>query len=215
MDIEFSGRIIAATNRRLDEEIVQGGFRQDLFYRINAISLFVPPLRDRKEDIPELVDHLLERNCKALEISKPGVSAAALQLLINHCWKGNVRELKNVLHRCLVFYEPHTIEADHLEFYESHESHESRLPKSESSLAVNDRIHEQVAPSLVENSEQSAGIFVLPAGGVALEDVEKSFLVQALERSRFNQSKACLLLGISRHALRYRLEKFGLLEASQ
>jgi DNA-binding NtrC family response regulator len=206
-DLEFSGRIIAATNRRLEEEIVRGEFRQDLYYRINAISLFVPPLRDRKEDIPALVDYLLQKICKALEIDVPQVSPEAIEVLKAYPWRGNVRELKNVLQRCLVFNEPKVIKPDDLELPEVSRATEPHAPTHQPTIEL--RENKDKAPM------GQPGSFVLPSEGVALEDVEKSFLVQALERSRYNQSKACLLLGISRHALRYRLEKFGLLEHSE
>jgi DNA-binding NtrC family response regulator len=203
-DISFTGRIIAATNRRLEEEIVQGGFRQDLFYRINAISIFMPPLRDRKDDIPALVDYLLGKTCTSLGVAKPKVSAEAMAALKSYSWKGNVRELKNVLQRCLVFNEPTVIQIDDLEFQGS--------PVFASEVKENfstEVIHAREEPSVITAVPKS-NPFELPPEGIALEDVEKSLLVQALEKSRYNQSKACLLLGISRHALRYRLEKFGL-----
>lgn len=206
-DIEFSGRIIAATNRRLEEEIVQGGFRQDLFYRINAISVFVPPLRDRKEDIPALVNYLLDKNCAHLQLPKPKVSPAAFESMLQYSWKGNVRELKNVLQRCLVFHEPDVITPENLELPESATaSIASRATDSSGQL-------DNTAASKLTAAVPST--FALPAGGVSLEDVEKSLVIQALERTRYNQSKACVLLGISRHALRYRLDKFGLLEATE
>ena len=207
-DIVFSGRIIAATNRRLEEEIVQGGFRQDLYYRINAISVFMPPLRDKKEDIPDLVNYLLGKISLALDIIKPKVSIAAMDVLKSHSWKGNVRELKNILQRCLVFNETSVIEPDHLELPEVSEMFESSKAKIESQTSL---IEVEKVPMHSQSINQSQHVpFELPSGGISLEDVEKSLLVQALERSKYNQSKACLLLGISRHALRYRLEKFGL-----
>lgn len=214
-DIEFSGRIIAATNRRLEEEIVQGGFRQDLYYRINAISLFVPPLRDRREDIPALVEYLLDKNCKALGIAKPNVSAEAMSALSKYNWRGNVRELKNILQRCLVFNEPSTIKLEDLEIPDIDTSVVAAAAAPTQAPAKS--VSEPAAPLIPRGSvsETSNSNFTLPAGGVALEEVEKNLVVQALERSRYNQSKACLLLGISRHALRYRLEKFGLLEATE
>jgi two-component system response regulator AtoC len=209
-DIVFSGRIIAATNRRLEEEIVQGGFRQDLFYRINAISVFMPPLRDKKEDIPDLVHYLLGKISTALDITKPKISAAAMDVLRSYSWKGNVRELKNVLQRCLVFNETSVIEPDQLELPEAPANAVPHPVKS--AISPNVVEVERVSPHIPSPSPDQNMPFALPSGGISLEDVEKSLLVQALERSKYNQSKACLLLGISRHALRYRLEKFGLTE---
>lgn len=209
-DIEFSGRIIAATNRRLEEEIIQGGFRQDLYYRINAISVFVPPLRDRKEDIPELVDYLLEKISKNLDLQKPKISTEALDLLSSHSWRGNVRELKNILQRCLVFNEPTLIKTEDLELPDSYET---SIIKPAQSVPAIKPVSFSEAP--IASERRPDRTFTLPEDGLVLEDIEKSFVLQALEKSRYNQSKACLLLGISRHALRYRLEKFGLLEATE
>lgn len=214
-DIEFSGRIIAATNRRLEEEIVQGGFRQDLYYRINAISVFVPPLRDRKEDIPELVNYLLGKIADSFNIQKPTIAPDALNLLMNYSWRGNVRELKNILQRCLVFNESNEIKVEDIELPEILETPHAVLHvPTPPSVAFSDIKPTKSGPSSVLE-RRSDKTFSLPEDGVVLEDIEKSFVIQALERSRYNQSKACLLLGISRHALRYRLEKFGLLEATE
>lgn len=212
-DIEFSGRIIAATNRRLEEEIVQGGFRQDLYYRINAISVFVPPLRDRKEDIPELVAYLLGKIAQNFEIEKPKIAPEALSLLMKYSWRGNVRELKNILQRCLVFNESNEILPADLELPE--ESEPSRSVTSDPVPAVAPAVKQAKSEQTQALQRRPDKTFSLPDDGVVLEDIEKSFVIQALERSRYNQSKACLLLGISRHALRYRLEKFGLLEATE
>ena len=168
----------------------------------------MPPLRDKKEDIPDLVNYLLGKTCAALEIAKPKVSPEAMDMLKSHSWKGNVRELKNVLQRCLVFNEPTTIRPDDLE-----------LPDvTATSSTPNQNLLDRLSTTEIGKAPVSLSMpiinpelpFTLPVEGISLEDVEKSFLVQALERSRYNQSKACLLLGISRHALRYRLEKFGL-----
>lgn len=209
-DIQFSGRIIAATNRRLEEEITQGGFRQDLYYRINAISVFVPPLRDRTSDIPILVDFLLGRLSYQLKIPKPAIAPSALNALAQHPWKGNVRELKNILQRSLVFYEPKEI---HVEDLDLPDVTPDPQPATKASIVTDSAPTPATETHIKANSQGHT--FVLPQKGVELENVEKSLVIQALERSRFNQSKACLLLGISRHALRYRLEKFGLIEETE
>ncbi len=209
-DIEFAGRIIAATNRRLEEEILQGGFREDLYYRINAISLFVPALRDRPEDIPALVDFLLEKISIGLGMNKPKISREALTLLSKHKWKGNVRELKNVLQRCLVFNAPVEIKPDDLELAD-----DGAIRSSGQAASQAEKIPVRSAPPAASSMAGELHPFALPSAGVALEEVERSLVIQALERSRYNQSKACTLLGISRHALRYRLEKFGLLDTAE
>lgn len=192
-DIEFSARIVAATNRNLVEEVAEKRFRQDLFYRLNIVDVVVPPLRDHIEDLPVLVDYFLDQLCAKLELEKPRVSQAALDHLASHLWPGNIRELRNLLQKALVLEEPKGLLPEHLTFVP--------LPqvRMKEPLAAN-------AESLLPSTS-----FQLPKGGISLELVEKDFLQQALDLSGNNQTKAAELLGVSRHTLRYRLEKYGLL----
>ena len=200
-DIEFSGRIVAATNRHLDEEINNGLFRADLYYRLNVVPIIVPPLRERRSDVPLLVEHLLDKISESLGVERPKVSSDAMMDLTKYPWPGNVRELKNILQRTIIFHQPKLITPDILE------------------LNPVDHLIAQGGARVVPRGDLKAaptsqGEFVLPSGGIDLEDLEKSMLVQALERSRFNQTKAARLLHVTRHTLRYRLEKFGLLAAT-
>ncbi len=203
-DIEFSGRIVAATNRHLEEEINRGSFRADLYYRLNVVPIVVPPLRDRKSDIPILVEHLLVKISDSLGVTKPSVSADAILSLMRGQWPGNVRELKNTLQRTIIFHQPNIITTSILD------------------LGVADHVGLDYCPvietALPPPSSQSDGgelchdgEFKLPTDGIDLDVFEKSMLVQALQRTRFNQTKAARLLHVTRHTLRYRLEKFGLL----
>jgi DNA-binding NtrC family response regulator len=107
-------RIVAATNRDLARAVADGSFRQDLFYRLNVIPVRLPPLRERPEDIPLLVEHLLERLSMELGRSLPRVSPEAMALLLAHPWPGNVRELRNVLERAAVVTDSDTLEPVHL-----------------------------------------------------------------------------------------------------
>ena len=107
-------RVIAATNRNLREMITQGTFREDLFYRLNVIHIIVPPLRDRREDIPALVDHFLSQFTSNSHSSIVGVSPAAMKALTEYSWPGNVRELENVIERLVVTIQHPTIEVDDL-----------------------------------------------------------------------------------------------------
>lgn len=204
-DLEFNGRIVAATNRRLEEEITEGRFREDLFYRLDVIPIVIPPLRDRKDDIPGLATYLLKNLAEKLEMPCPRLSAGARDELLRQRWHGNVRELKNVLQRTMILHQPKEIEADMLE-----------IRNRESIRSDNDAANSVASPlpqaQQVQTQPQSLSQFVLPKEGVNLEDLERSILEQAMESARFNQTKAAQLLGITRHTLRYRLEKFGLLE---
>jgi two-component system, NtrC family, response regulator AtoC len=187
-DIALDAGVMAATNRDLEGEVEAGRFRQDLFYRLNVIRIDVPPLRERKDDIPVLVEHFLARFNAKFGRRVQGVSDDALMRLQAYEWPGNVRELRNVLERAVI------MEADEMLLG-------THLP-SELGLSG---MAEQVVSG-------GGGAFVLPAAGIDLEEVERSLLLQAVERTGGNQSAAARLLGISRYALRYRLEKHGLTE---
>ena len=189
-NIPLQAAVIAATNRNLKDEIEAGTFREDLFFRLNVISIPVPRLSERTSDIPVLVDHFLERFNKQLGRRMTGISEEALLALQRYDWPGNVRELKNVIER-IVILEPgdDVIRGEHLPL-------EIRAARGSAGTTLTSR-----AP------------FVLPPDGVDLEEVDRSLLLQALERTEGNQSAASRLLGISRYALRYRMEKYGLLKA--
>jgi DNA-binding NtrC family response regulator len=238
-DIEFTGRVIAATNRNLLGEVAAGRFRGDLYYRLSALPVVVPSLRERLADIGPLTQFLLGRLADELGIDRPVLGASALAALTAHPWPGNVRELKNVLQRALVFHEPRTIEASHLALDEIYAATPAPIawptpspgPAGVDASAPASVQQPAAAPvpfaavgaaapapiAAVTTAPASSGAvagddFRLPPQGVNLEHLEKSLLVQALERARNNQTRAAQLLGISRHTLRYRLEKHGLVE---
>jgi DNA-binding NtrC family response regulator len=174
--------VIAATHRDLAAEVKRGGFREDLYFRLNVIQLTVPPLRERRDDIPALLDHHIERFNREFRRQVRGVSEEALERLMAYPWPGNVRELRNVIERVVILEARDIIEAQHLP------------PEIRFGRAGASRVG---AP------------FLLPDEGVDLEQVERSLITQAMERAMGNQSAAARLLGISRYALRYRLEKMA------
>jgi two-component system, NtrC family, response regulator PilR len=176
-------RILTASNRDLLSQVKDGGFREDLFYRINVMQIVVPPLRERIEDIPVLVDHFFRKYGDAQqtgEIITPG----ALKMLMNYPFPGNIRELENIVERSLILDNTHI--------------REENLPK----LVCAD-----MSPCLV-------GDAVIPSEGIALEalldDLEKKYLLKALEMTGGAKKKAGELLGMSFRSFRYRLAKFGL-----
>ncbi len=177
--------IIAATNRDLKQEVADGTFREDLFFRLNVIPISLPPLRNRAEDIPALLDHFLTRFSKQFGRTVKGVSGEAMQMLTSYSWPGNVRELRNVIERMVILGPDEVIQP-------------SDLP-SEVRFAVGS------GPRNVEGCP-----FTLPEDGIELEAVERGLIAQALQRTEGNQSAAARLLGISRYALRYRMDKFEL-----
>jgi DNA-binding NtrC family response regulator len=179
VDLKIDVRVIAATNRDLEKAIRDRTFREDLFYRLNIIPIDLPPLRGRPEDIPALVDHFLAHFSREFKRPFKSVTPGAMARLKAHPWPGNVRELRNALERACL-------------------------------LAGSDVIDEGDLLLGRPSSAPAGGgtdPFVLPAGGVVLEELEKSLVIQALERSGGNQTRAATLLGISRDQLRYRMEK--------
>ena len=184
-DIPMDTAVIAATNRNLRDEVRAGRFREDLFFRLHVVPVEVPPLRDRREDIPLLVQHFIDRLNKTFHRSVKGVSGKALDLLQRYRWPGNVRELRNVMERTIILMQDDVIQP-------------ADLPA-------------ELRFSAAPGASAAPGCpFVLPETGVDLEAVERGLLLQALERTQYNQSAAARLLGITRYALRYRMEKFKL-----
>jgi len=186
--LHLDAAVLAATNRDLKQAVKDGEFREDLYFRLNVIPVTVPPLRERAEDIPTLVEHFLDRFNRQFSRKVTGVSAEALQRLRAYRWPGNVRELRNVLERLVLLGEDGTIQSQDL--------------PSEIRYAAQTRPTTAAAHGCP---------FVLPDEGVNLEEVDRGLLLQALDRTEGNQSAAARLLGISRYALRYRMEKYGLL----
>jgi transcriptional regulator with PAS, ATPase and Fis domain len=174
-------RILAATNRELPKMVKEGLFREDLYYRLKVINLTVPPLRDRKEDIPLLIDHFLQKFNKESR-QKKTVAKATLERLINHDWPGNVRELENEVERLCV------------------------LAGNETEMDA-----ELLSQHIQDNSKKNfPGYRVAGRLKDALEDLEKQMILDGLERTRWNKSKLAKELGISRAGLIMKVEKYGL-----
>jgi DNA-binding NtrC family response regulator len=190
-DIHVDVRVIAATNRNLEEAVRAGRFREDLYYRLKVIPILLPPLRDRREDIPLLVQHFLDHYNREFHKSTRNVAAEALEVLIRYPWRGNIRELKNVIERIMILEEKPSIEI-------------SDLPES----LRNGRGASEHAPG-----QRSQGALTL--GGMTLEEMEREAIRTALEQTGNNQVRAARLLGITRDTLRYRLKKFGMGEAAR
>ncbi len=170
-------RIVAATNLDLQKRIAQGKFREDLYYRLSVIPLFIPPLRERIEDIPALVTHFLKKFDAPQDVF---FSQQAQQVLKAYQWPGNIREIQNIVERCIILRKNKVIEPEDLQLL----------------------VHK---PS---NTTNTSFVPVIPEGGIALEDIEKSYIIKALEKAGQNRSEAARLLKIPRHVLLYRLEKY-------
>jgi DNA-binding NtrC family response regulator len=201
-DMQVDVRVIAASNRDLEKAVREGHFRQDLYYRLAIIAIFIPPLRDRKEDIFPLVDFFIQRYNRQFKKSVRGISDETRRLLLNHNWPGNVRELKNSIERAMILEEEPLLRPAYLPF---------SVADSGGLTAF-----ERVSPG--ESSQQLANGRVLPRlyipeGGTSLEEVERSLVELAMRQANGNQTHAARLLDISRDALRYKLKKFGLMRS--
>jgi len=179
--IKVDVRVIAATNRDLERMIADGTFREDLYYRLAVVSIRMPALRERADDIPLLVDHFLDKHCGRLGRPRPAVEKAVYSTLNLYSWPGNVRELENVIERALVLDRDGVIGLDDLP--ERVRAREERLG--------NVRIE-------------------LPDEGISLEAVEREIIAAALEKHDWNQTRAAQYLGITRSTLLYRMQKFGI-----
>jgi DNA-binding NtrC family response regulator len=178
-DIRVDVRVVAATNRSLQDEVKKGRFREDLFYRLNVMSVELPPLRERKGDIAPLINHYIDSFNTEFRKKIRGVSPGAIKALDAYPWRGNVRELRNALERAML-------------------------------LADGNELNETHFPMLSGGDGELSTAIGLPTEGINLEELERSLVVQALERSGWNQTKAATLLGLNRDQIRYRIEKFDL-----
>lgn len=186
-DIKVDVRIVAATNKDLEKAVADGSFREDLYYRLDVIPIRLPPLRMRTGDIPLLVNHFLERFAKESGKPKPVFSSDAMHVLLEHEWRGNVRELENLIERVVAFsVDGPVTDAD-----------------------VRGWLHRPTAPPPVQGMPLD-----LTDDGVDLEGlingIEKDLLLKALERSKWVKKKAARMLRLNTRSFRYRLEKYAI-----
>jgi len=185
-ELQADIRVIAATNQDLAKLVADGRFREDLFYRINVIPISLPALRERREDIPLLAEHFLEKFAEQMGKSISGISKSAMDLLAGYEWPGNIRELENVLERAVAL---------------------------EATPAI---LAESLPPTIREESSKVAAVALdaLPEGGIDLEahvqEIERGYIAQALERAGGVQVKAAELLGMSFRSFRYYVKKYNL-----
>lgn len=177
--VTVNTRIVTATNRDLQQEVKDGHFRKDLFYRLNIVPLQLPPLRERHGDIEKLITRFTAQLAQQHGLDAPRYNVSAMEQLQRYDWPGNVRELRNLCERMLILLSGQTIKADNLPL-------------------------DIKPPTQVVTSN---GGFFLPEGGIILEDLEADLIHQALDKSHGNQSKAARLLGLTRSALLYRMKK--------
>jgi two-component system NtrC family response regulator len=173
-------RIISATNRDLEARVKTGDFREDLFYRLNVVVMSMPPLRERKEDIPVLIEHFIKHYASENGKDILGLSREAQDLLLKYDYPGNVRELENIIERAVVIARDAVISMEDLPFGEDTFYHGDTGRKDEGHLRM------------------------------SMEDLERRLILDAMEKTGEHQTKAAEVLGISERMLRYKLKKYGL-----
>ena len=185
-DLPIDATVFATTNRNLEEAVKNGEFRIDLYFRLNIFSMHIPPLRERKDDLLLLAQHFLKLfSAKYCDASMNRFSPEAQKLLLAHGWPGNVRELRNVIERIVVLESGNMILPEHLPKEILYGEERGGAPASGAGIA-------------------------LPEGGICLDEVEKSLILQALAKSCGNKTQAAKLLGITYDSLRYQIKKFEL-----
>ena len=178
VQVDVDVRIISATNRDLKKMISDSLFREDLFYRLSVIPVRIPPLRERREDIPLLIDYFIKKNSKQRKLE---VAPEALAILANYSWRGNVRELENLIERLTVIKSDFTI------------------------------IPSDLPEEMISGSSVAGGVICsLPEEGLSLDELERDIILKALEKNEWNQSKAAKYLDMTRPTLIYRMEKYNI-----
>jgi DNA-binding NtrC family response regulator len=179
--IKIDVRVVAATNRDLRAMVQDGRFRDDLYYRINVLSVDVPPLRERTDDIPVLINYFLKKHTRNTSRLVRGLTPETKRLLTDYSWPGNVRQLESAIERAIL-------------------------------LAESDLIMPEDLPLEVRQESRPAaeGAFKLPPEGISFETVERDLIMQAMDQTDYNITKAAKLLGLTFRTLQYRLEKFGI-----
>jgi DNA-binding NtrC family response regulator len=184
-EIPIDVTVIATTNRNLAETVEQGLFRMDLFFRLSTFYLHVPPLRERRDDIPVITRHFLSHFLTHYKrMATTSISPEAEKILLSYNWPGNIRELRNLLERLVVLEGAEEILPEHLPNWLTGKSGVAARP--------------------------SNGGIVLPAQGISLDDLEKDLILQALERTNYNKTQAAKLLNVTYDAFRYQVKKLGL-----
>ncbi|MBL8216148.1 MAG: sigma 54-interacting transcriptional regulator [Bryobacterales bacterium] len=186
-DIKLDIRVIAATNRNLQEAVKEGAFRQDLYFRLNVIHVQIPPLRERREDILPLARHFIEHYNHKFKRQILGLTPQSEQMLLHYDWPGNVREVRNAVERAMILEDSSFLQPESLPL--------TLTRVNRDTLAL------PVAATTSEN---------FPSEGVSLQDAERGLVVRALEKTNGNQTQAARLLKITRDTLRYKMKKFNL-----
>jgi two-component system response regulator AtoC len=186
-DISVNVQVVASTNRDLEAAVREGKFREDLFYRLSVIPIQIPSLRERKEDIPLLVEHFIQRYNTQFRKKVEEISPDGMKLMMSYSWPGNIRELKNAIERAMILADKDRIDVVHLPIRIADPSTTHSMPLASGTALVR-----------------------LPSEGAGLEGIERNLLEQALQYAHGNKTRASRLLKISRDTLRYKVKKHHL-----
>jgi DNA-binding NtrC family response regulator len=204
-DMQVDVRVIAASNRDLERAVREAHFRQDLYYRLAIISIFIPPLRERREDILPLVDFFIEHYNRKFRKSIKGLSDDTRRLMLSYDWPGNVRELKNAIERAMILEEDSVLRPVYMPF---------SVTQPRAGITAFEHTSSPSAGAALPDGRQLPALHI-PEGGTSLEEVERALVEMALQKASGNQTHAARLLDISRDALRYKMKKFGLMHADE
>ena len=197
--IKVDIRLIVATNKDLEEAISNGNFREDLYYRLNVVSITIPPLRERKEDIPDLVNYFLKKFNRELKKNIAGITPGSMEKISFYGWPGNVRQLENVLKRAMILCQGEWILEDQLLFEKGWERRDSGEDLSKKNIeGLLDSLFEELV-----NTPASQDLDIIST-------LERGLILRALQKTKGNQLKAALLLGINRSTLRGKMERYNI-----
>jgi two-component system response regulator AtoC len=192
-DIPVNARIISATNKDVEALVKEGKFREDLYYRLNVFRITLPPLRDRREDIPPLAEFLLDKLCTRMGRPGRSIGPGAMERLVSYNFPGNVRELENILERALIFCEGSVIENSDIDIHETLGTADAKIPGE---------VHSET-PAVPAQAEPR------PPVSESLESIEKKAILAALERCGGNRTRAAEELGITRKTILNKLKMYG------
>jgi len=198
-NISADVRIIAATNRDLESAILEGRFREDLYYRLKVVTICLPPLRERESDIPVLTDYLLSKFSDENGIKNPGITEEAKAIFLKHSWPGNVRELANTIQKALIFNRGAPISSDDIAKAIKEKTHESDSNSESGDQALLQWVRKELTTRTDENLFDSC-----------MDSIASILISEALNICGGNRSKAAKLLGLSRPTLHSKIEKFRL-----
>ena len=198
--IPIDVRVIAATNRNLEKAIEEGLFREDIYYRLKVITIWLPPLRERVEDIPALTDYIIAKYSKEIGINNPGITPGAREKLAKYYWPGNIRELANLLQKALIFSHGSPIDANSIAIG----NQERPATSVQSSAASDDESLKQWISHRMQN------VFGDDFFQTAVDQFSKILITEALEKTNGNRSQAARMLGLSRPTLHSKIDKYHL-----